>query len=104
MTVYKLGVEFDVNSNLVLRAGYSTTDQPIGGDDTSFNLIAPAVIEEHLTFGMTYTLANKSEISAFIMHAPEVTVTGTVPGQGLSGNADITMSQTAIGIGYGWNY
>ena len=104
MTVYKLGGEFNLNSNMVLRAGYSVTDQPIGTDDTSFNLIAPAVIEEHYTFGMTYTLANKSEVNAFVMYAPEVTVKGSVPGQGASGNADITMSQTSFGVGYGWKF
>lgn len=109
MTVYKLGGEFNLNSNLVLRAGYSVTDQPIGADDTSFNLIAPAVIEEHYTFGMTYTLANKSEVSAFVMYAPEVTVNGNAAAgvgasAGASGNANITMSQTAFGLGYGWNF
>ena len=104
MTVYKLGAEYNVNSDLVLRAGYSTTDQPIGPDDTAFNLIAPAVIEEHFTFGMTYTLANKSELSAFIMYAPENTVNGNTSTPGTNGAANLTMSQTAIGIGYGWNY
>jgi len=104
MTVYKLGGEYTVNSNLVLRAGYSKTDQPIGANDTSFNLIAPAVIEEHFTFGMSYTLANKSEISAFAMYAPEVTVYGNTNTQGSSGNANLTMSQTAFGVGYGWNF
>jgi len=109
MTVYKLGGEYVVNSNMVLRAGYSVTDQPIGADDTSFNLIAPAVVEEHFTFGMTYTLANKSEVSAFLMYAPEVTVNGNATAgspasAGASGNGNITMSQTAFGIGYGWKF
>ena len=109
MTVYKLGGEYAVNSNMVLRAGYSVTDQPIGTDDTSFNLIAPAVVEEHFTFGMTYTLANKSELSAFVMYAPEVTVTGNAAAgvgasAGANGNANLTMSQTAFGMGYGWKF
>ena len=104
MTVYKLGGEFNMSSNLVLRAGYSVTDQPIGANDTSFNLIAPAVIEEHFTFGMGYTLANKSEITAFVMYAPEVTVNGSTSTQGSEGNANITMSQTAFGVGYGWKF
>ena len=104
MTIYKLGGEFDVNSNLVLRAGYSTTDQPIGAEDTSFNVLAPAVIEEHYTFGLTYTLANKGELNAFIMYAPEVTVNGNTSGAGTEGNANLTMSQTAFGMGYGWKF
>jgi len=104
MTIYKLGGEYNVNSNMVLRAGYSVTDQPIGTDDTSFNLIAPAVIEEHFTFGLTYTLASDAQINAFVMYAPEVTVNGSTSGEGTSGNANITMSQTSFGVGYGWKF
>jgi len=104
MTVYKLGGEYNVNSRLALRAGYSKTDQPIGADDTAFNLIAPAVIEEHFTFGLTYELADKSDISAFVMYAPEVTVNGNTVGAGSNGNANITMSQTAFGMAYGWKF
>ena len=104
MTVYKLGAEFNVNSDLVLRAGYSVTDQPIGSDDTSFNLIAPAVIEEHFTFGMTYTLANKAELTAFAMYAPENTVTGNTNTPGTNGAANLSMSQTSFGVGYGWKF
>ena len=104
MTVLKLGGEFALNSNLVLRAGYSKTDQPIGANDTAFNLIAPAVIEEHYTFGLNYTLASKSEISAFVMYAPEVTVNGNTNTAGTNGAANITMSQTAFGMGYGWKF
>ncbi len=104
MTVYKLGAEFDLNSNLVLRAGYSKTDQPIPNSQTAFNLIAPAVIEEHYTFGLTYTLENKAELTAFAMYAPEVTVTGTTSTPGTAGAANITMSQYSLGVGYGWKF
>jgi len=104
MTIFKLGLDYQLNSDLVLRAGYSTADQPIGTDDTSFNLIAPAVIEDHLTFGATWTLANKSEISAYYMHAFENEVIGSTTGPGSSGLADIKMSQDALGIAYGWNF
>ena len=105
MTVFKLGMDYQVNNDLVVRAGYSTADQPIGADDTSFNLIAPAVVEEHLTLGATWTLANKAELSAFYMHAFENTVTGDgVNGANGSGNANITMDQDALGIAYGWKF
>ena len=104
MTIYKLGAEFVVNSDLTLRAGYSNADQPIGADDTAFNLIAPAVVEEHFTFGLTYTLANKSELSFFAMYAPENTVNGNTSTPGTSGAANISMSQTSFGLGYGWNF
>ncbi|MCU7799597.1 MAG: TonB-dependent receptor [gamma proteobacterium symbiont of Lucinoma myriamae] len=110
MTVYKLGAEYQVNSQLTLRAGYSHADQPIDKDQTLFNILVPAVIEDHATIGMTYVLPNQSEISMFYMHAFKEKVKGSnsIPAffgtGGAPGEADIKMSQDAFGIAYGWNF
>jgi len=99
MTIYKLGMDFAVNDGLVIRAGYSTANQPIGADDTSFNLIAPAVIEEHITLGATWTLANKSEVTVMYMQALENEVIGD---GSAGGTANIKMDQNSIGVAYSW--
>ena len=106
MTVYKLGAEYQMNSQLTLRAGYSHADQPIDKDQTMFNILAPAVIEDHATVGMTYILPNKSEISMFYMHAFEEEVKGrdSIPMAFGGGEADIKMSQDAVGMAYGWSF
>ena len=106
MTVYKLGAEYQWNKDLTLRAGYSYADQPIDKDQTMFNLLAPAVIEEHATIGMTYTLPNESEISMFYMHAFEQDVKGrnSIPTGFGGGEANLKMKQDAWGIAYGWNF
>ena len=106
MTVYKLGAEYQWNKELTLRAGYSQSDSPIDKDQTFFNILAPAVIEEHATIGMTYVLPQGSEISMFYMHAfeNEVKGSGSIPGGFGGGEADIKMSQDAWGIAYGWNF
>ncbi|WP_198266238.1 OmpP1/FadL family transporter [sulfur-oxidizing endosymbiont of Gigantopelta aegis] len=69
MTVYKLGGEYQWNKQLTLRAGYSYADQPISKSETMFNILAPAVIEEHASLGMTYVLPQGSEISMYYYHA-----------------------------------
>ncbi len=106
MTVYKLAGEYKWNEQLTLRAGYSQADNPIDKDQTFFNILAPAVIEEHATIGMTYVLPQGSEISLFYMHAFENDVKGrnSIPGAFGGGEADIKMSQDAWGIAYGWNF
>ncbi len=104
MTVYKLGMDYQIAPSFQLRVGYSITDQPIGADDTSFNLVAPAVIEEHITLGGTYVLENKSELSFFFMHALENTVNGNTNVNGQSGSANLTMSQNSMGLAYGWKF
>ncbi|MCP3849933.1 MAG: long-chain fatty acid transporter [Gammaproteobacteria bacterium] len=106
MTVYKLGAEYQWNQQLTLRAGYSMADNPVDKDQTFFNILAPAVIEEHATIGMTYVLPQGSEISMFYMHAFENKVKGrnSIPAAFGGGEADIKMSQDAFGIAYGWNF
>jgi long-chain fatty acid transport protein len=105
MTVYKLGVSYDYSKALVLRAGVSTARQPIPASQTMFNILAPGVIEKHLTFGGTWTLANKDEITFMYMHAFQKTVNGSgslIPLTFPAGaEANIKMYQNSIGIGYG---
>ncbi len=103
MTIFKLGVEHKLNKSLTLRAGISHAEQPVGSNDTDFNLVAPAVVEDHLTLGATWTMDNGSEVSAFYMHAFENSVSGN--GSASADDADkITMSQDAVGISYGWSF
>lgn len=109
MTVYKLGVSWKYQSDLVLRAGLNHGKQPIPTSETFFNFLAPGVVENHLTLGATKTLANGAELTLMFMHAfeEEVKGSGSIPTQfngGFPGaEVDIKMSQNAIGIAYGWD-
>jgi long-chain fatty acid transport protein len=98
MTVYKLGVSYELSQNLTLRAGYNHGKQPIPSSETFFNILAPGVVENHLTLGATWTLANKDEISVSYMHAFVSNVKGSGPTTGI----DLKMNQNALGIAYGW--
>jgi long-chain fatty acid transport protein len=108
MTVYKLGFSYEYSKNLTLRAGYNHGKQPIPSSETLFNILAPGVVENHLTLGATWTLANKDEISVSYMHAFENKVKGSAsippgfpPGFG-GGEANLKMKQDALGISYSW--
>ena len=105
MTVIKLGVSWQSTKNLVLRAGYNHGKNPIPDSETLFNILAPGVVEDHITFGATKTLANGSELTFMYMHAFEnkVNGSGSVPAPFGGGEADIKMQQNAVGIAYGWD-
>lgn len=106
VTAYKLGVSYDLNNDLTLRAGYNYGRQPIPSSQTFFNILAPGVVESHLTAGATWKLANKSELSVSYMHAFSKAVNGnqSVPGMLGGGEANIKMKQDAIGISYGMKF
>jgi len=109
VTVFKVGVAYDVTSELTLRGGYNYGGQPIPTSETLFNMIAPGVVEHHATFGGTYAILENVEITFAYMHAFENTVEGEnsiIPGPpeegGMGGGeADLTMSQDSFGLGVG---
>lgn len=112
-TVYKLGMSYQYAPDLLLRAGYNHGKTPLRSTQTFFNILAPATVENHLTLGATWTLANKSELSLSYMQAFEKKVTGVSNGTGcglgpgcatIGHPVDLKMDQKALGIAYGIKY
>lgn len=104
MTVYKIGVSQVYSPTLTLRAGLSHNNQQISSSQTTFNVLAPGVVQNELSLGATWKLANKSEVTVAYMHAFKQTVNGsttTVPNS--AGAANLSMYEDLIGISYGWN-
>jgi len=99
MTVVKTGYEHKYSDDLTVRVGYSKTSQPIGSDDVIFNILAPAVIETHITAGFTKQLADNSEFTVSFMYGGGTKVSGPNPfdpGQTIS----IEMDQYQVGFTY----
>lgn len=117
-TVYKMGMSYQYAPNLLLRAGYNHGKTPLKSTQTFFNILAPATVEDHLTLGATWMLADKSELTLSYMHAFEKKVTGISTADGKCGNVgagctgngtighpvDLKMHQNAIGIAYGMKF
>jgi long-chain fatty acid transport protein len=105
MTVYKIGLQWARSEQWTYRFGYSYGEQPIPDSDVLFNILAPGVIEQHATFGLTYTFANQSELDFSLAYAFENSVTGPnpleVPG---AQSIELTMNQWEFGIGYSWKF
>jgi long-chain fatty acid transport protein len=100
--VWKLGVEYHYSNALTLRAGYNHSDNPIPSDQTTFNILAPGVIEDHLTLGMSYAVTPTSQVTVAYMHAFEKSVTGpTNPNFPVGGTETIKMYQNSLGVAYG---
>ena len=100
VNVWKLGVEYAYSNNLTLRAGYNHGDNPIQARDVTFNILAPGVVQNHLTLGFTYTTASGGELTMAYMHAFENDVTGNNLFFPVTEN--IKMHQDSLGIAYGW--
>ena len=99
MTIYKLGYQWETSADWTWRAGISHGEQPIS--ETMFNILAPAVMETHITAGFTMNTGKDSEFSLAAMYAPNNSVTGAntleVPDQ-----QDITIEMTQFEVEASW--
>lgn len=110
VTVLKLGASYQVNKAWTLRAGVSAANQPIPESETFFNVLAPGVIQNHLTLGATWSVAG-GEFSGFYARAFGRTVAGFgsipagFPPAGLGGgNANVRLEENILGVSYGWKF
>ena len=107
----KLGVQWQMNAKTTLRFGVNRGTNPVTGANITPNIMAPGVMQTHLTMGGTYQLSPKSELSWVFAYAPKVTVTGgsmfnMQPGMpaGTNMQETVSMKQTMLGIQYGWKF
>ena len=102
INVVKLGVQWQMNLQWTLRAGYNDGDNPIRPSDAQINILAPGVVEKHYTLGATYQPNDKEEFSVAVWHAKSKSVTG--PAYDNLGNqfgtATIRMNQNGFGVQY----
>jgi long-chain fatty acid transport protein len=103
-TVYKFGASYAWSKDLVLRAGYLTLRQPIPANQTFVNILAPSVVEDHLTLGGTWSLSPTRELTIGYMHAfrKKIDGSGSIPVGFGGGNANLQMNQNSLGVAFGW--
>ncbi len=106
VTVYKLGVVHQWRPDLTLRAGYSHATQPVPGKETFFNVLAPGVVQDHLTAGFTWKTGQHAEWSAFYGRAFKKSVQGqqSIPANFGGGEADVHLKEDILGVSYGWTF
>ena len=104
MLMVKGGIMYSGFCGWDLMAGYSYGKNPITDSQVLFNILAPAVIENQITLGITRSLAVNQELTISFMYAFENSVKGTnpleAPGQQ---TIEIGMKQWQMEIGYGFN-
>jgi len=78
MDVIKIGLQLRTGNGWSWRAGYSYGEQPIPGSEVLFNILAPGVIEQHVTAGFSKAFGTQ-EISFAVMRGLDNTVSGPNP-------------------------
>jgi long-chain fatty acid transport protein len=105
MTTYKFGVQWNSGTDWTWRAGYSHGSQPIPTSEMLFNILAPAVVEDHWSFGFTKLSGeNKNrEWNFAFTYVPSNSQTGLNtfdPTQTITWEMD----QMELEVSYGWRF
>lgn len=96
--VYAVGVAYDVNKRVTLRAGFNYAKTPFDESKVDSNLILPAIVETHYAFGMNVILNNHWELAWHYMLVPEKTMTSPDSG------SVISLSEQSMGMNIGYRF
>ncbi len=99
MSVYKFGYQFKYG-HLKLRAGYSFTKQPVRANNILFNILAPGLIENHLTGGVSYELTHALTLETAFVYAFGHSVYGQNPLSNAPGSIALAQNGTPVGLAF----
>lgn len=101
MTVGKFGVQVRGAHGFTWRGGYSYGTQPVPSSEVVFNILAPGVIQQHATVGVSKTLTTGRALNLAITRAFTQDVSGAnpleVPGRQ---QVDLKMNQWDVELSY----
>ena len=102
--VIKAGLEWQASDSLTLRAGYSYATGAVQSRDVQFNILAPAVVNHHITAGLEYQLNSNLSLELAGLYAPK----GTVSGSEIVGNPaheiELSMYQYDVTVGLKYKF
>lgn len=97
-TVYSIGVKKEMGK-MAVSVGYNYGESPIGPEDVNANLGSTAIVEHHLSFGLTRKFSDKVSGSFAYTHAFENDLTSNVVGQPAN-TIKISQNQYNLNISY----
>ncbi|MGE5128761.1 MAG: OmpP1/FadL family transporter [Sphingomonadaceae bacterium] len=107
VNVWKFGVQYTINPAWTVRAGYNHSDDPIESRDVTFNILAPGVVQDHVTLGATWNYDPKNEVTGAFMYAFNNSVSGRSlingflpPGAQADMQEKIQMYEWSLGVQY----
>lgn len=105
--VFKVAAEWRASDRMTWRAGYAYATNPVGSDDVTLGILAPGIVEHHISAGGTYSLNGRDSLDFSVGYAlpstvngPEVTPFGVTPGS----NIELNMHQLSLSVGFTRNF
>ncbi|HUW98971.1 MAG TPA: outer membrane protein transport protein [Acidiferrobacter sp.] len=104
VSVYKLGYQIATSNTFTWRVGFAYNTQPIPSSQVLFNILAPGVIQRHVTAGVTVHTAPNQNITVAAMYGLNQSVTGPNPMDGGAQSVTLTMHEYQLEANWGWQF
>jgi len=105
MTIYKAGLQYEPSRDWTLRAGYSYGRQPIRDNEVLINILAPGVMEQHVTAGFSRLLKKGQALNFAIIRAIPKSIVGPnnleVPNRQ---SIELKMDQWELDVSYSFGF
>ncbi|MGB5301984.1 MAG: outer membrane protein transport protein [Gemmatimonadota bacterium] len=100
--VFNIGAEYAASDKVALRAGYNHGDSAVREELVSANLTSPAIVKDHLSFGLGWQPTRRFRIDAGYVVGFENSVNGPVltPGGPLAENVTLKSSGNAFQLAF----
>ncbi|PCI37677.1 MAG: hypothetical protein COB46_13195 [Rhodospirillaceae bacterium] len=100
LDIIKIGASYDYDDALTLRTGVSHNSSAFHSSETLFNILAPAVVDTHLSFGGTYKLTSNLMLNMAYTHAFDANINGNNANHVEEINLSMTQHDLEVGVSY----
>ena len=99
------GAEWRATPDWTFRVGYAHNNNPIQARDVTINILAPAVVTDHISGGASFRVTPNSTIDLAAVVSPKNSLTGIeVTPTGPNPYRNITIYLSEFEITAGWTY
>lgn len=102
--VFSIAASWKATQDLTLRVGYSHNNNPIGSGEMLLNMVAPGVVTDHFSGGLSYAWSKNLSIDLAGAYVPDATVTGPDPFGVPGSTIKLHMSQWEASLGLRYKY
>ncbi|MGC8476217.1 MAG: OmpP1/FadL family transporter [Acetobacteraceae bacterium] len=100
ISVFRMGADWQVLPSLTLRAGFNHSGNPISSKDVTFNILAPGLVQNHITVGFSWVVAPGWKVNFAYDHGFQNGLSGpTSPLLPGGGTDHITLREDEVGLG-----
>jgi long-chain fatty acid transport protein len=101
----KFGAEWRATPDWTFRVGYSHNNNPVPARDVTLNILAPGVVTDHISGGVSYRITPNSTFDLAAVVSPRHSVTGIeVTPAGPNPYRTITIHLSEFEVTAGWTY